>query len=76
MTAAVPTGPKSLQVLLVDDNPIQLSLLRHLFQRHGHITLEARNGAEALILLATEFPDVVVAIASCPSSMATSSAAS
>ncbi len=60
MTAAVPTGPKSLQVLLVDDNPIQLSLLRHLFQRHGHITLEARNGAEALILLATEFPDVVV----------------
>jgi two-component system, cell cycle response regulator len=52
--------PRSLQVLLVDDNPIQLSLLRHLFQRHGHMTIEARNGAEALIVLATEFPDVVV----------------
>jgi len=60
MTNAAPTGPQSLQVLLVDDNPIQLSLLRHLFQRHGHLTIEARNGAEALIVLATEFPDVVV----------------
>jgi two-component system cell cycle response regulator len=60
MTAAVAKGPQALQVLLVDDNPIQLSLLRHLFQRHGHLTLEARNGAEALIVLATESPDVVV----------------
>ena len=60
MTSAVQTGPQSLQVLLIDDNPIQLSLLRHLFQRHGHVTIEARNGAEALIVLATEFPDVVV----------------
>ncbi|MCM2249972.1 MAG: diguanylate cyclase [Geothrix sp.] len=51
---------KPLQVLLVDDNPIQLSLLHHLFQRHGHTTLEAKNGAEALIVLATENPDVVV----------------
>ncbi len=56
-----PSRPlQPLQVLLVDDNPIQLSLLRHLFQRHGHTTLEARNGAEALILLSTEYPDVVV----------------
>ncbi len=60
MTSATPKGPQPLQVLLVDDNPIQLSLLRHLFQRHGHLTIEARNGAEALIVLATEFPDVVV----------------
>ena len=60
MTQATPKAPQSLQVLLVDDNPIQLSLLRHLFQRHGHMTLEARNGAEALIVLATEYPDVVV----------------
>jgi two-component system cell cycle response regulator len=60
MTNAPPKSPQSLQVLLVDDNPIQLSLLRHLFQRHGHTTIEARNGAEALIVLATEFPDVVV----------------
>ena len=60
MTTAAPKGSKPLQVLLVDDNPIQLSLLRHLFQRHGHLTIEAKNGAEALIVLATEFPDVVV----------------
>ncbi|HEY3400092.1 MAG TPA: diguanylate cyclase [Geothrix sp.] len=60
MTIAAPKAPKALQVLLVDDNPIQLSLLHHLFQRHGHTTLEAKNGAEALIVLATECPDVVV----------------
>lgn len=60
MTTAPPKDPKPLQVLLVDDNPIQLSLLHHLFHRHGHTTLEAKNGAEALILLATESPDVVV----------------
>jgi two-component system cell cycle response regulator len=60
MTNVAPKGTQSLQVLLVDDNPIQLSLLRHLFQRHGHMTIEAKNGAEALIVLATEYPDVVV----------------
>lgn len=60
MTNATPKDSQPLQILLVDDNPIQLSLLRHLFQRHGHMTIEARNGAEALIVLATEFPDVVV----------------
>lgn len=60
MTSVGPKVPKTLQVLLVDDNPIQLSLLRHLFHRHGHSTLEARNGAEALIMLAAENPDVVV----------------
>ena len=60
MTTTPPKPAQPLQVLLVDDNPIQLSLLRHLFQRHGHSTLEARNGAEALILLSTEYPDVVV----------------
>jgi two-component system cell cycle response regulator len=60
MMTSTPPDPPTLQVLLVDDNPIQLSLLRHLFQRHGHTTLEARNGAEALIILTTEYPDVVV----------------
>jgi len=60
MTASPAANTRPLQVLLVDDNPIQLSLLRHLFQRHGHHTIEARNGAEALLVLATEFPDVVV----------------
>ncbi len=60
MSASPAANARPLQVLLVDDNPIQLSLLRHLFQRHGHQTLEARNGAEALLVLATESPDVVV----------------
>lgn len=54
------TKAKGLQVLLVDDNPIQLALLRYLFQHAGHEVIEARNGAEALILLASATPDVVV----------------
>lgn len=53
-------APKPLRVLLVDDNPIQLSLLHQLFRHNGHTTLEAKNGAEALIVLASEIPDVVV----------------
>ncbi len=51
---------KGLQVLLVDDNPIQLALLRYLFQHAGHEITEAKNGAEALILISTAMPDVVV----------------
>lgn len=60
MTTATPKASKAIQVLLVDDSPIQMDLLRHLFQHHGHTTLEAKNGAEALIVLGTESPDVVV----------------
>jgi len=60
MTTATPKVSKAIQVLLVDDSPVQMDLLRHLFQHHGHTTLEAKNGAEALIVLGTESPDVVV----------------
>ncbi len=51
---------KGLQVLLVDDNPIQLALLRYLFQHAGHEITEAKNGAEALILISSVMPDIVV----------------
>lgn len=49
-----------LTVLLVDDHAIQLTMLRHLFQHAGHQVMEAKNGAEALILLASRMPDLVV----------------
>lgn len=49
-----------LKVLLVDDNAIQLTMLRHLFQHARHEVMEAKNGAEALICLAHQMPDLVV----------------
>lgn len=49
-----------LKILLVDDHPIQLAMLRHLFRTAGHEVAEAKNGAEALLCLDAELPDVVV----------------
>ena len=54
------TQERSLKVLLVDDSPTQMGLLRSQFKRRGHQVLEARNGAEALLALASERPDIVV----------------
>ena len=54
------TQERTLKVLLVDDSPTQMGLLRTLFKRRGHEVLEARNGAEALLALSSETPDIVV----------------
>ncbi|HJW09294.1 MAG TPA: response regulator, partial [Holophagaceae bacterium] len=54
------TQERSLKILLVDDSPTQMGLLRSLFKRRGHEVMEARNGAEALLALAAERPDIVV----------------
>ncbi len=47
-------------MLIVDDNAIQLTMLRHLFHHAGHQVIEAKNGAEALICLSGHMPDLVV----------------
>ncbi|HJW08439.1 MAG TPA: diguanylate cyclase [Holophagaceae bacterium] len=54
------TQERSFKILLVDDSPTQMGLLRSLFKRRGHEVMEARNGAEALLALAAERPDIVV----------------
>ncbi|HTL99254.1 MAG TPA: diguanylate cyclase [Holophagaceae bacterium] len=61
----MPTLPTSaparlFKALLVEDSSTQMGLMRALFQKRGHEVMEARNGAEALLLLAGEMPDVVV----------------
>jgi len=48
-----------LTVLVADDSLPELNLLKALFQKRGHRMVEARNGAEALLALASESPDVV-----------------
>ena len=55
------TAPLRLfKALLVEDSSTQMGLMRALFQRRGHEVIEARNGAEALLVLAGEMPDMVV----------------
>lgn len=52
--------PRLFKALLVEDSATQMGLMRALFQRRGHEVIEARNGAEALLVLAGDTPDVVV----------------
>lgn len=52
--------PQGLHVLLVDDSPLQLAQMRAHLVARGHEVVEARNGAEALILLQNDHPDLVI----------------
>ena len=47
-------------VLVVDDRPVNRDLVRTVLGYYGHVTLEAGDGAEALVLLARERPDLVL----------------
>jgi signal transduction histidine kinase/CheY-like chemotaxis protein len=49
-----------MRVLLVDDLPVNLKLLRVVFQSEGHLTFEAADGVEALEKLAVHPVDVVI----------------
>jgi CheY-like chemotaxis protein len=48
------------KILIVDDDPTNRSLLVTLLGHRGHRTLEATDGAEALALAKSWFPDLVV----------------
>jgi PAS domain S-box-containing protein len=47
-------------ILIVDDNPQDLSLLRTLLNRHGYMATVAANGAEALEKARSERPDMII----------------
>jgi DNA-binding response OmpR family regulator len=51
---------KSAEVLVVEDEDDVRRLVRVLLERAGHTVVEAANGLEALRLLETEAPDLVV----------------
>ena len=53
------SGCKSGKIVLADDNPIILKLLRELTLRMGHTAKEAHNGKEALEILRNESADVL-----------------
>ena len=47
-------------ILIVDDNPQNISLLRTLLERHGYVVKSAANGAEALEKARSERPDMII----------------
>jgi PAS domain S-box-containing protein len=49
------------KILVVDDNPTNRSFLVTLLGYGGHTVLEASDGAEALVLVSAERPDLVIA---------------
>jgi len=48
------------RVLLVEDNPQNLELMRYLLVAHGHEVRTASDGSEAASLLEAERPDLIV----------------
>ena len=47
-------------VLIVEDNELNMKLVRDLLEAHGYATIEARNGTEALALARAHHPDLVL----------------
>lgn len=50
----------SARILIVEDNRINLALLKYLLEYTGYAALFAANGAEGLELVRTERPDLVL----------------
>ena len=48
------------KILLVDDEPAQLELLRYNLEKAGFETLQAENGRDAILLTEEHEPDLVV----------------
>ncbi|MDH5526603.1 MAG: sigma-54 dependent transcriptional regulator [Nitrospirota bacterium] len=48
------------KILLVDDNPQNIELLSLRLEAAGHSTLEARDGEQALKLIAEQLPDLMI----------------
>jgi two-component system cell cycle response regulator DivK len=47
-------------ILIVEDNPKNMKLVRDVLQHHGHTTLEAETGEAGLNLALKERPDLVL----------------
>ena len=47
-------------ILIVEDNELNLELVRDLLQHHGYETVEARNAADALTVAAERCPDLIL----------------
>jgi CheY-like chemotaxis protein len=48
------------RVLLVEDNPANLTLMQYLLQASGYITLTATDGSQGVAVATRESPDVIL----------------
>lgn len=48
------------KIMIVDDSPSEMVLLREILQKHGHIVVEAINGEDSLPLAEQEVPDLIL----------------
>jgi len=48
------------RILIIEDNPANLELVRYLLDAHGYSTLTAMNGEEGLRLFGSARPDIVL----------------
>lgn len=58
--ALVPPDAGEPRILAVDDSPANLELLHQLLIREGYVVIQARDGEEALDLVQTARPDLVI----------------
>ena len=47
-------------ILIVEDNDLNMKLFRDLLEAHGYDTLQAKNGADALTLIRSRRPDLII----------------
>ena len=52
--------PKGIKVLIVEDNALNMTLLRDILTLNAYEIIEAVTGAEAIRLVAEESPDIVL----------------
>src|SRR5258707_15865607 len=52
--------PYPKRILIVEDNEIDLTLLRDILVLHGYETLQTRHGLEAIDLASTNVPDLIL----------------
>jgi CheY-like chemotaxis protein len=50
----------NIKVLIVEDNYMNMILVRDLLSAHGYIVSEAENGKKALELVAVDRPDIII----------------
>ena len=50
----------SARILVIEDNPTNMELMRYLLQAFGHIALAASDGRQGLISARYEMPDLII----------------
>jgi two-component system cell cycle response regulator len=48
------------RILIVEDNPVNLELMRYLLEAHGHLVSDARDGEQGLEAARRETPDLIL----------------